>query len=509
MSVSSRVVLSVGLLMLLALGVVGYQLRTVNVLHEINQDLSDVSFKAADSLLRMELDALELWRTFSRYLSLEESQRKLLDSKVDPQFQRSYEKTITELIQNIDQSFEELNSVRQSWQAPEEIAALSAAWIQYKDEIKSVRQIVPSVGFDEEAEFPPSLLEAKDRYMGQIASARDGVRGSIKQKGQHNKRMADQAASISVTAGAIFLVLSAAITFLTVRAINTPLRELTRGTRSIASGEFSHRIPVSGPSEFVELARDFNSMSEKLGELDEMKKEFVAHVSHELKAPLAAIRQTLAVTLEEVTGPITDAQRRLLQLSRNSAERLSAMVSNLLDVSRLEAGTMEYEMTQQDIVSVVKQVVEEFSLKAVERQIHITVESDAPGIPVICDADRMIQVIGNIVDNALKFSPQNSTIRIEVSHNLAASVPTATVSVSDRGNGVPDDHKQKVFLKFHQILGRGKRTAGQGVGLGLAICKTIVDAHRGRIWVEDNPEGGSIFRVEVRAMQVKEAAKCG
>jgi two-component system sensor histidine kinase GlrK len=318
-----------------------------------------------------------------------------------------------------------------------------------------------------------------------------------------------EAASVSLIAAAVFLVLSVAITFFTLRAINAPLRELTRGTRSIASGEFSHRLPVTGPSEFAELARDFNSMSEKLGELDEMKKEFVAHVSHELKAPLAAIRQTLAVTLEEVTGPINDAQRRLLQLSRNSAERLSAMVSNLLDVSRLEAGTMEYEMTQQDIVSVVKQVVEEFSLKAVERQIHITVESDAPGIPVICDADRMIQVIGNIVDNALKFSPQNSTIRIEVSHNLTASVPTATISVSDRGNGVPDDHKQKVFQKFHQILGRGKRTAGQGVGLGLAICKTIVDAHHGRIWVEDNPEGGSVFRVEVRAAQVKEAAKCG
>ena len=139
--------------------------------------------------------------------------------------------------------------------------------------------------------------------------------------------------------------------YLTLRAINSPLRELTRGTRSIASGEFSHRIPVKGPSEFAELARDFNSMSEKLGELDQMKKDFVAHVSHELKAPLAAIRQTLAVTLEEVTGPINDAQRRLLQLSRNSAERLSAMVANLLDVSRLEAGTMEYEMGSQDIVS--------------------------------------------------------------------------------------------------------------------------------------------------------------
>ncbi len=146
-------------------------------------------------------------------------------------------------------------------------------------------------------------------------------------------------------------------------------------------------------------------MSEKLGELDQMKKDFVAHVSHELKAPLAAIRQTLAVTLEQVPGPINDVQRRLLQLSNNSAERLSAMVANLLDVSRLEAGTMEYEMGPKDIVAIVRQVVDEFSLKAEERQIEIAVSSDAPGIAVICDADRMIQVIGNVVDNALKFSP--------------------------------------------------------------------------------------------------------
>ena len=496
MSVSSRVVLSVGLLMLLALGVVSYQLWTVNRLQEINNELSDVSFVAANSLLKMELDAEDLWRSLSKNLSVGEDNRKFLDA------------ALNDIIQNIDLSFKDLDRVRQPWEAPEEIAALSGAWIEYKAQIEGARQIVPRSGFDE-AQFPPSLVAAKNKHTQQIIFARDAVLDSITVKVQRNKAVGSQAAKVSLTAGAIFFVLSAAITFFTLRAINRPLRELTRGTRSIASGEFSHRIPVTGPSEFAELASDFNSMSEKLGELDQMKKDFVAHVSHELKAPLAAIRQTLAVTLEEVTGPINDAQRRLLQLSRNSAERLSAMVANLLDVSRLEAGTMEYEMRNQDIVSIVKQVAEEFSLKAVERQIHITVESDAPTIPVFCDADRMIQVIGNIVDNALKFSPQNSTIRIEVSNNHTASVPTATVSVSDRGNGVPDDHKQKVFLKFHQILGRGKRTAGQGVGLGLAICKTIVDAHRGRIWVEDNPEGGSVFRVEMRAAPVKEAAKCG
>jgi signal transduction histidine kinase len=500
MSVSRRVVLSVGLLVLLALGVLGYQLWTVNTLQSINNELSVISFKAASSLLYMELDAVDLDSFFRRYVSLwrhaTDESRIALDAALDDR------------IQNIDRGFSELDRLRQPWQAPEEIAMLSAAWIQYKTQIDSVRQVAAQGGFDPE-QFPDSVREAVVNYQRHIVDAREAVLVSIDEKVKGNQTVGSRAEKVSLVAGVIFLILSAAITYFTLVAINTPLRELTRGTRNIASGEFSHRLPVTGPTEFAELARDFNSMSEKLGELDQMKKDFVAHVSHELKAPLAAIRQTLAVTLEEVTGPINDAQRRLLQLSRNSAERLSAMVANLLDVSRLEAGTMEYEMRTQDIVAVVRQVVEEFSLKAVERQIHITVQTDSPSIPVVCDADRMIQVIGNIVDNALKFSPQNSTIRIQVSHNHASSEPTATVSVADRGNGVPDDHKQKVFLKFHQILGRGKRTAGQGVGLGLAICKTIMDAHRGRIWVEDNPEGGSVFHVEIRAVEVKEAAKCG
>jgi two-component system sensor histidine kinase GlrK len=323
--------------------------------------------------------------------------------------------------------------------------------------------------------------------------------------------MGDRAQTISLIAAAVFVVLGLSVTYWTLRSITTPLHQLTRGTRTIANGEFSHRLPVDGPLEFAELARDFNSMSEKLGELDQMKKDFVAHVSHELKAPLAAIRQTLAVTLEQVPGPINDAQRRLLQLSRNSAERLSAIVANLLDVSRLEAGTMEYEMGAQDIVGIVRQVVDEFSLKAQERRIGIAVKSDAPGIPVVCDGDRMIQVIGNLVDNALKFSPTDSTINIDVTYQNSKSAPTATVSIADRGNGVPDNHKLNVFQKFHQVKGRGKRTAGQGVGLGLAICKTIMDAHRGRIWVEDNPGGGSVFRIEMHAAPLavsKEAAKC-
>jgi len=499
MSVSRRVVLSVGVLMLLALVVLGYQLSVVIRMQRTNDELSQVNFVAASLLLQMERDVEEIDDLSQRYFAVSDiSARTKFGQGLDDRIGR-FDEQLKKL---------EVDAAARPWEARDEIALLSTAWIDYRTQIESARNMPAEPGRDD---LPLDLGSAIDKLRERTGSSKEAVLESIRVQVNHSQAMGSEAESISLSAAALFLLLGGTVTFLTLRAINKPLRELTRGTRTIANGEFSHRLPEDGPSEFAELARDFNSMTEKLGELDQMKRDFVAHVSHELKAPLAAIRQTLAVTLEQVPGAINDSQRRLLQLSRNSAERLTAMVANLLDVSRLEAGTMEYDMTSQDIVGIVIQVVDEFSLKAAERKIEITVTSNMPGIPVACDGDRMIQVIGNLVDNALKFSPINSTIGIDVRHNLStsASTSTATVSIADRGIGVPDDHKLNVFEKFHQVRGGGKRTAGQGVGLGLAICKTIMDAHRGRIWVEDNPGGGSVFRVEMRAMQMKEEVKCG
>jgi two-component system sensor histidine kinase GlrK len=496
MSVSRRIVLSVGVLMLLALGALGSQLWIVMRMQKITNDLSSVSFEAASTLLQMQQQAAQIRRLSELALTLSRAENR-----------QDIEDNLRIVTQNFEDLFTSLRSALQNRGAVGEIALLSASWIDYQTQMDRARSLTPERGL---ADLPLELVTAIQRLESRTDSSREAVLRDIRHQVQGNQTIGKQAESISIAAAALFLLFGGTITFLTLRAINAPLRELTRGTRTIASGEFSHRLPEDGPSEFAELARDFNSMTEKLEELDQMKRDFVAHVSHELKAPLAAIRQTLAVTIEQIPGPINDGQRRLLELSRNSAERLSAMVSNLLDVSRLEAGTMEYEMSSQDIVGIVRQVVEEFSLKAKDRRIEIAVESDAAGIPVVCDADRMIQVIGNLVDNALKFSPVNSTIRVQVSHNDSSTAPTARVSIADRGAGVPDDHKQNVFQKFHQVKGGGRRTAGQGVGLGLAICRTIMEAHRGRIWVEDNPEGGSVFIVEMQAAApIGEAAKCG
>ncbi len=246
-------------------------------------------------------------------------------------------------------------------------------------------------------------------------------------------------------------------------------------------------------------------MTEKLGQLDQMKKDFVSHVSHDLKAPLASIRQIMHLLLQEIPGSLNEQQKGLIQLSYNSAERLAAMVGNLLDVSRMEAGAMEYDIAPHDLLPLIKAVADEFSVQAREKGIRLSVDCGRPSVFVQCDRDRIVQVIGNLFENALKFSPGNSEIITRIGEGQDGEI---LISVSDSGPGVPDGHKERIFHKFHQVK-YGKKIAGQGVGLGLAICKTIVEAHRGRIWVEDNPKGGSVFSFALQRAASEETLKCG
>lgn len=488
MSVSRRVVISVAVLMALAFGSLGYQLWVVVRMQRINEELARINFEAAKELLKLTQIADEVRKASSRYFSVgDSSNREIVD--------RGLKRDVADFTEHL----KKLEDVVRPWEAPEAIALLSTAWINYQTEMEGARRMTPVAG----GEDLPLILQSAIRQLNsRTTSSLDAVLKGIEDQVERNRAIGSQAQAVSMLVGVVFLITGSALAFLTLRSITTPLRQLTRGTRSITSGKFSHRLPEDGPFEFAELARDFNKMTEKLGELDQMKKDFVAHVSHELKAPLAAIRQILAVTMEQIPGPINEQQRRLLQLSRNSAERLTAMVGNLLDASRLESGTMEYEMSDQDLLEVASTVVDEFALKAGERRIKLSITADPPVIPVVCDRDRMIQVVGNLIDNALKFAPPDSAVEVNLECKTRENDSTVTLSVADRGPGVPDAHKRAVFEKFHQVKGGGKRAAGQGVGLGLAICKTIVDAHRGRIWVEDNSGGGSVFRMEV-------TAKCG
>jgi two-component system sensor histidine kinase GlrK len=244
-----------------------------------------------------------------------------------------------------------------------------------------------------------------------------------------------------------------------------------------------------------------------------MKRDFVAHVSHELRAPLASIQETIHVLLEQIPGPLSEKQRHLLELNLASGRRLSAMIGNLLDLSRMEAGVMEYELKGNDLVGLARTVVAELQPGAGERELAIELEVPDQPLMVECDGDRIMQIIRNLLGNAIKFSPRGKAITVSVASTptLPVSLPEswrgkvlstpegkqfALLTVTDSGPGVPDEHKERIFEKFHQVR-QGKKIMGQGAGLGLAISRTIAEAHHGALWVADNPGGGSVFHLVV------------
>jgi signal transduction histidine kinase len=189
------------------------------------------------------------------------------------------------------------------------------------------------------------------------------------------------------------------------------------------------------------------------------------------------------------------------------------MIGNLLDLSKTEAGAMEYELKSHDLLPLVRNAIAELEVQAHEKKVQIRAVFPESPLPVACDSDRIVQVMLNLIGNAVKFSPRLSEVFVQIEriqqvpetipehwHRLIRNFPAdwgyALVTVEDSGPGIPDSDKERVFEKFHQVR-QGRKMPGQGVGLGLAICRTIIQAHRGGIWVEDNPGGGSRLKVLV------------
>ena len=488
MKVSSKIILGFLVLMVLAILVAGNQLSAIHQMQAVNHDLSEINVKSATIVLEMEKLADLLGEDAKKYFSLSEPLQ--------------YERQLTDVHDDFLEGLAGLRSNAKSEGEQKEIARLQEALDDFWGVFNRLKQQKQTWDPDQS---PPDLTVAVNHLTTQTGLVLDAVEMAIKDRVAASAEVGKTAERLSWTVGIFALLLGVIVAWLIVRSINDPLRRLTQGTRAIAKGQFWHRLYARGNDEFAELARDFNVMTARLGELDQMKKDFVSHVSHDLKAPLASIRQIMHLLLQQIPGTLNEQQTRLIQLSYNSAERLASMVANLLDVSRMEAGTMEYQMKALDIIPVIKGAIDEFDVQAREKEIRFSLQCDQPSVFVECDRERIVQVIGNLYENALKFSPNGSEIVTRVGHGEKQEI---MISVSDSGPGVPDDHKERIFQKFHQIK-TGKKLAGQGVGLGLAICKTIVEAHRGEIWVEDNPQGGSVFSFLLQPATQEEVLTCG
>ncbi len=502
MKITTRIALGLTVLTGLMVVAIAYQLRAVDELQRINQELSETNVEAARISIRL-VQEIEGVREFaSKSLVLE-----------DPGYVEhwgTWEAAVAE----------DLTRIRELELGPRERQALrdvELGWERYLFEIAPLRTEAPDPPVGE------SLLATLDRIDELMGDLRSGVEEVI--EANHAAVGAQAASSVAAGAGArqvawfsalAAMILGILICGLLYLSISGPLRRLTRGTRELAEGRFEHRLPTRGRDELSALARDFNYMASRLNELEDMKRDFVSHVSHELKGPLAAIHETILVLLERIPGPLTDKQAQLLTLSRQSATRLSGMISNLLDVSRIEGGALALEPEWVEIGPLLREVRAELAPLANERRIKVGIDTPPDQEPgrLAADPDRLREVVANLLGNAVKFSPKGEeiSIRVEELDQLPSGIPPRhrralkgqdapflLLSVEDRGPGIPPEHREGVFEKFYQVR-RGQRTEGQGVGLGLSISRSIVHAHGGAIWMEEGEEGGARFLVLIPRM---------
>jgi signal transduction histidine kinase len=234
------------------------------------------------------------------------------------------------------------------------------------------------------------------------------------------------------------------------------------------------------------FACNFHDISERR-EVDRLKSEFVSTVSHELRTPLTSIRGSLGLLAAGVLGDLPPQVRDLVRLAERNAVRLTALINDILDFERLDNGRLEMQIADVDLQPLFEQSLE--SVRPVADQQRIALACTPTQIRLRADADRIVQVLVNLLSNALKFSPAWSEIQVWAEQREDG---WARIFVSDQGLGIPDGYHQRIFERFAQVETSDRRGQG-GTGLGLAICKAIVEHHGGRIGVDSEPGKGSTF----------------
>jgi signal transduction histidine kinase len=309
--------------------------------------------------------------------------------------------------------------------------------------------------------------------------------------------MASRTQALGVTALVAAGLIGLGLAAFAVLRVTLPLHRLRTATQAVAEREFSEPLQVSGPSEIRDLTDSFNRMATRLGEIDRLKDEFFTGISHDLRTPLAAIRWSADLLHAESLGPLTPKQTRLTETIQSSSRRLLTLVGQIVELGRLRAGRLRLDLRPLDLRIVIGQAVEEVRPLADRGQLRLDVDiDDLP--PVTADADRVQDIVVNLLANAVRFTPPGGRVLVSVT----AGPDEVTVQVEDTGIGVPSDLLARIFEPYEQAhQGKG------GTGVGLMMVRGLVEAHGGRVWAESEEGRGSrfTFTLPVKAPVTRDA----
>ena len=311
----------------------------------------------------------------------------------------------------------------------------------------------------------------------------------------------------TIAAGILILIAIDAgfIGFLISKTISKPIKELCDATHKVDKGNYSIRLETKSCDEIGELANAFNKTTANLAkireerqEIDRAKTEFLSITSHELRSPMTPMKAQLQMLIQEYFGKLSKDQKKSLEIIMRNADRLDNIISDFLEISRIEAARLKFNFQETDIAQIVEETIDFMKAFAKEKNIKLTTQIET--LPIIeVDSGRLSQVLRNLVNNAIKFSERNS--KIEISTKLDKDC--ILFSVRDYGCGLTYENQIRIFEPFYQVESAARRKHG-GTGLGLAICRGIVESQNGNIWVESKPSKGSKFSFTIPLEPVRD-----
>ncbi len=366
---------------------------------------------------------------------------------------------------------------------------LSPVWKELDHEYRELWQSLP-VGEDGMVQADRWAPEATvNGWLGKIKAARRDSEAEIERAlldiHDRSKR--------SVQNGMIGLIITivvgiAAALFLS-RSIIGPLHKLREALYTMSQNRDTIEIDIQRNDEFGDLAATFNEMSRQLKAEDELRAEFIATLSHEIRTPLASIRESVNMMLEGILGPINEKQQKFLEIAGSEIKRISDLLNYLLHVSRLDAESRSLAKEKIDPNLLIDEVASGLTPKAGRKGVVVTVQKMTERADLLGVKKELQQVLFNLLDNAVKFSPKNSEVHIFLS--LDEQRHTLTYTIADQGPGVVESEKTLIFSKYYR--GQAVRKVQDGVGLGLSISQRIVHSHGGELYVENNKDAGCSF----------------
>lgn len=348
------------------------------------------------------------------------------------------------------------------------------------------------LGADPSARAVNQRADAMDKmrkWLDELIAARQhAVDASVQSIDNATDRSVRVALLIAI--GTLLAAIGAAL--IITRTITRPIGTLVAGTKEIATGSFT-RIRIPSHDEIGALARAFNSMSASLDELNRFRAEMMQHISHEIRMPLQSILSAHYLLTKKAEEPVSEAQVKLLNGIRDNVQKIAEFSNQFLDLSKVEAGMMQYNAKPVDIATMVKPVVNDGAVLAARKEIALSFVA-APAPPVFIDPDRSIEIFGNLIGNALKYTENGGKIDVSV-----GTCPFGVqVVVRDTGPGIPPEDMPKIFTKFYRTR-TAVKGGNRGTGIGLAFVKALVEGQGGRVSAKSTVGVGSTFTVEFPA----------